>query len=401
MSMLQTQEAPAVPRPAAPRPAPSLLARLGAVAGPRAGDLARSLHELDAWVARDLRDFAAELGGLERGDSMVERCAHHLLDLDGKHVRPLCVVLASRVGSGFGDAARQLAVAVELVHSATLLHDDVVDLGDTRRGAPTSRVVYGNAASIFAGDWLLIEALRRIRRAGVAHVLDEMLAVIDEMILAESVQLENRGRINTALADYFHVVEGKTAALFRWAMLAGGRAGGLPDAACRALERYGHHLGVAFQAVDDLLDVDGDAAVTGKALFTDLREGKMTYPLIVALDRDAGLMPVLAECAALPPERALPDLAVKRVIESLVTTGALADCRALARRRANEAVEAIAGIPDGPGKQALVATGALADCRALARRRANEALEAIAGIPDGPGKQALVMVATMTAAREK
>jgi octaprenyl-diphosphate synthase len=354
MSMLQTHDTPALPRPAASRPAPSLLARLGAVAGARASDLADSLRELEAWVARDLRDFAAEIGALERGSSMVERTAHHLLDLDGKHVRPLCVVLASRVGSGFDDRARQLAVAVEMVHSATLLHDDVVDLGDTRRGAPTARVVYGNAASIFAGDWLLIEGLRRIRLAGVAHVLDEMLAVIDEMILAESVQLENRGRINTLLADYFHVVEGKTAALFRWAMLAGGRAGGLQADACRALERYGHHLGVAFQAVDDLLDVDGDAAVTGKALFTDLREGKMTYPLIVALDRDAGLLPVLAECAALPPERALPEAAVARVIESLVKTGALGDCRALARRRAGEAIEAIAGLPPGPGVQALV-----------------------------------------------
>ena len=363
MSMLQTHDSTSLPRPAAPRPAPSLLARLGAVVGPRASDLADHLRELEGWVARDLRDFAAELAGIERGASLVERTAHHLLDLDGKHVRPLCVVLAARVGRGFDDAARQLAVAVELVHSATLLHDDVVDLGDTRRGAPTARVVYGNAASVFAGDWLLIEALRRIRRARVANVLDEMLAVIDEMILAESVQLENRGRINTALADYFHVVEGKTAALFRWAMLAGARAGGLPDAACRALERYGHHLGVAFQAVDDLLDVDGDAAVTGKALFTDLREGKMTYPLIVALERDAGLMPVLAECAALPPERALPDLAVKRVIESLVTTGALADCRALARRRANEAIEAIAGLPDGPGKQALVMVASMTAAR--------------------------------------
>ena len=348
---------------AAERAAPSLLGRLSAVVGARALDLADRLRELEGWIARDLVEVEAELAQLVRGDSLVERSAHHLLDLGGKHVRPLCVALAARAGGGFSAAARQLAVAVEMVHSATLLHDDVVDLGETRRGSPTARLVYGNAASIFAGDWLLVEALRRIRTAAVPGLLDEMLAVIEEMILAESVQLESRGRINTALGDYFRVVEGKTAALFRWAMLAGGRAGGLPAESCRALERYGHHLGVAFQAVDDLLDVDGDAALTGKALFADLREGKMTYPLIVALERDPGLLPVLAECALLPPERALPPAAIDRVLAALVATDALADCRALARRHAGEAVRAIAPLADGPGKAALVAVADMTAAR--------------------------------------
>ena len=363
MPLLQTADsspAPAAGAASAPArtgaraPAPSLLGRLGQVVGPRAQDMADRLRELEAWVARDLVGFEEELATLQRGDSAVERSAHHLLDLGGKRVRPLCVVLAARAGDGFGAAARQLAVAVELVHSATLLHDDVVDLGDTRRGATTARVVYGNAASIFAGDWLLVEALRRIRLARVPGLLDAMLAVIEEMILAESVQLENRGQVNTELGDYFRVVEGKTASLFRWAMLAGASAGGLPPDTCAALERYGHHLGVAFQAVDDLLDIDGDAAVTGKALFTDLREGKMTYPLIRALERDAELLPVLAECAGLPPDEPLPDASIRRVLEALVATGALDDCRALARRHADEAARAVAILPAGPGKDALV-----------------------------------------------
>ncbi|HTE51593.1 MAG TPA: polyprenyl synthetase family protein [Kofleriaceae bacterium] len=351
MALVQT----AVPATANPRSNPSLLSRLGAVVGPRGAEaLADRLRDLEAWVAADLRGFEAELAGFERGTSLVQRSAHHLLDLDGKHVRPLCVLLAARAGSGFSDAARQLALAVELAHSATLLHDDVVDLGETRRGAPTARVVYGNAASIFAGDWLLIESLRRVRYAGVAGLLDRMLDVIEEMILAESIQLENRGVVNAALADYFRVVEGKTASLFRWAMRAGATAGGLPEAACDALERYGHHLGIAFQAVDDLLDVDGDRAVTGKALFTDLREGKMTYPLIVALERSPGLVPVVAECAALAPEEPLPPAVVERVLHALKTTGAVADCRALARRHAEEAAAALSAVPDGPGVAALV-----------------------------------------------
>src|SRR5215510_7000130 len=233
----------------------AVLDRLAHVSTARgAPSLGERLAILDRWVRADLAEFEAELAAIPRGARVVQAAAHHLLDLGGKHLRPLCVALASRFGAGFTPAARALAVAVELVHSATLLHDDVVDLAERRRGAPAACVVYGNAASIFAGDWLLVAALRRIAAAGVDGLLDHMLAVIDEMIVAESVQLERRGKLAGARDDYFAIVEGKTAALFRWAMIAGARAAGLPPAAEAALERYGLHLGVAFQAVDDELD---------------------------------------------------------------------------------------------------------------------------------------------------
>src|SRR5688572_17538955 len=212
--------------------------------------LGERLALLDRWVRDDLIDFEAELALVPRGARLVHAAAHHLLDLRGKHLRPLCVALASRFGAGFTPRARSLAVAVELVHGATLLHDDVVDVAERRRGQPTAAVVYGNAASIFAGDWLLVAALRRIAAAGVDGLLDRMLVVIDEMIAAESVQLERRGKLTGAREDYFTIVEGKTAALFRWAMIAGARAAGLGAAGEAALERFGLHLGVAFQAVD-------------------------------------------------------------------------------------------------------------------------------------------------------
>lgn len=316
--------------------------------------LATRLADLHRWVEDDLAGFERELDSVPRGATAIQRSAHHLLDLGGKHLRPMCVALAAKAGGGFDRRGRQLAVAVELVHSATLLHDDVVDLAEARRGAPASRLVYGNAASIFAGDWLLVQALKRIREAAVPGLLERMLDVIDEMILAESVQLENRGRINADAGDYFHVVEGKTAALFRWAMFAGARAGGLDDATCAALERYGLHLGVAFQAVDDLLDVDGDAEVTGKTLFADLREGKMTYPLILTVERDPSIRPLVEECAALSPEVALPAPSVRRILDALRATGALDDCRALARSRAGEAIAALSVLGAGPGRDALI-----------------------------------------------
>src|SRR5262249_7286012 len=161
-----------------------------------------------------------------------------------------------------------------------------VDVAELRRGKPAAAVVYGNAASIFAGDWLLVAALRRIAAAGVDGLLDKMLTVIDEMIVAESVQLERRGRADRDLRDgYFKIVAGKTAALCRWAMVAGARAGGLGRAQEKALEAFGLHLGVAFQAIDDELDFADSASATGKDPLADLREGKITYPMVVAIER--------------------------------------------------------------------------------------------------------------------
>ena len=233
----------------------------------------------------------------------------------------------------------------------------MVDLGETRRGAKAARIVYGNAASIFAGDWLLIEALRRVRSARVSGLLDFTLAIIEEMILAESLQLERRGDLHATVDEYFRVVEGKTAALFRWAMVAGGRAGELDNTSCDALEQYGLHLGVAFQAVDDCLDFGGDGAGTGKTLLTDLREGKITYPLILALQRDDSLAPLLEQAlfdSAGGGDTPLPETVERTVMAALERTGALADARQLAGERVTRAITCLDDLPDGPGKTALI-----------------------------------------------
>jgi octaprenyl-diphosphate synthase len=324
------------------------LDQLATISGARgATDLRERLANLGRWVKADLVEFEAELSVLPKGARVVQQAAHHLLDLRGKHLRPLCVALGSRFGDGFTARTRGLAVAVELVHTATLLHDDVVDLAERRRGQPAACVVYGNAASIFAGDWLLVAALRRIAACGYDGLLDKMLAVIDEMIMAESLQLERRGRVVADRAEYFRIVEGKTAALFRWAMIAGGRAAGL-DAACEvALEQYGLHLGVAFQAVDDELDF---ANGTGKDPLVDLREGKMTFPMVVALEREPSLQ---SRFAALLANEA-PDLSSLAAIANAVrATGALTATRALAEEHAQRAVAALDPLPAGSARDAL------------------------------------------------
>ena len=322
------------------------LSHVSAVRG--APSLAERLASLDRWVRSDLVEFERELEVIPRGGRMIHQAAHHLLDLRGKHLRPVCVALTSRFGEGFTPRARSLAVAVELVHSATLLHDDVVDLAERRRGQPTASVVYGNAASIFAGDWLLIAALRRIRESGVAGVLDRMLGVIDEMIAAESVQLERRGKIAGAREDYFAIVEGKTAALFRWAMIAGARAADLPASAEAALERYGLHLGVAFQAVDDELDFREG---TGKDALADLREGKITFPLVIALEREPSLrgrMEALLACDVVATDE------LGAIAAAVRNTGALVATRSLAEEHVQRALNVLDELPAAPARDALV-----------------------------------------------
>jgi octaprenyl-diphosphate synthase len=316
--------------------------------------LAARLLELRTWLADDLAEVERALHAAGVGDSLAQKAVRHLLDQDGKRLRPICVALAARAGAGFTPAARTYAVAVELVHNATLLHDDVVDVGDVRRGSAASRVIYGNAASIFGGDWLLIDALCRIQAAGHPEVLSRILEVIKEMVVAESLQLARRGVVRGSESDYFKIVEGKTASLFRWAMFAGAKAGGVEGAATSALEAYGLKLGVAFQLVDDLLDFSGDPATTGKSLLTDLREGKMTYPVILALQRDPSLEPMLERCASSDDLGVDPDLTA-RIVRTMTTTGVTEDCLALAGRLAQEAIKSLSELPPSRTRSALEA----------------------------------------------
>ena len=341
----------------------SVLNRLQAVcASNDAPDLGEALRALSAFMMEDLARVEADIAQVPQRDEVVGRSASQLLALKGKRLRPMCVALAAKVGTGFSPAAEALAAAVELVHSATLLHDDVVDLGEKRRGQPTARILYGNAASVFAGDWLLIEALRRVRRANVPGVLDDLLDIIDEMIQAEAIQLENRGRLVVERSTYFSIIEGKTASLFRWGLRSGARAGALSDAHAEALSQYGQNLGVAFQIVDDALDFMGDAAETGKNLFVDLREGKVTYPVLVGMERDPGLQAMLSEALA---GDGMPETEGRRILTALKKTEAIEASMTLAREYSRAASEAIVDLPDGPAKTALTL---VAD--ASARRRA-------------------------------
>jgi octaprenyl-diphosphate synthase len=318
------------------------------------GALATRLAELRPWLEGDLADVERALADVAAaGETVAEQSARHLLATRGKRLRPLCVALAARTGSGFGEGARQLAVSVELVHAATLLHDDVVDSGDLRRGLPTARVVYGNAASIFGGDWLLCEALCRIQASQVADVLPRMLGVIKEMVIAEALQLAAKGRVDARREEYLRIARGKTASLFSWAGYAGGRAGESSPEACEALASYGDKLGLAFQIVDDVLDVAGDPGDTGKSLLADVREGKMTYPLILAAEEDPALARSVA--ALVTDGGEIDATLLSQVARALLRSGAVEASLETAVQLSREAAACLEALPPSPARAALEA----------------------------------------------
>lgn len=331
-------------------PSSAVLTSLRSIADAQGlGDLAGRIADAGDLVRADMREVERTIDAMSPSRDAIHDSAVHLLGLGGKRLRPMCVALAARLGSGFSEASRELAVSVELVHTATLLHDDVVDVADARRSAPTARVLYGNAASIYAGDYLLIEALRRVTRVNLPDLLGKLLDVVESMIEGEALQLARRGKLDTDRETYFRIVEGKTAALFKWAMLAGGTAGGVTsDNRGANLEAFGVHLGMAFQLIDDLLDYDGEAARTGKLPFADLREGKATYPIIVASERDDSVRAALARVVSGESD---PD---QRLLERIRATGAFDTTRALALDHADRAARALDGFSDGRAKDALL-----------------------------------------------
>jgi len=223
---------------------------------------------------------------LSRADShveMVPELARYLIESGGKRLRPMLTVAAAQLfGKGSGTAVN-FAAAVEFMHNATLLHDDVVDESDMRRGKPAARMVWGNKASILVGDFLLGQAFMMMVETGDIGALGVLSSASAVMAEGEVFQLAKTGDLDTTAADYAEVIRAKTAVLFQAACEVGAMSGGADAAGREALARYGLELGNAFQLVDDVLDYGGQSGTLGKNTGDDLREGKMTLPVILAL----------------------------------------------------------------------------------------------------------------------
>ena len=246
--------------------------------------LANPIERLLDATAADMAKVNALI--LSRADShveMVPELARYLIDSGGKRLRPMLTVAAAQLFGGGSGSAINFAAAVEFMHNATLLHDDVVDESDMRRGKPAARMVWGNKASILVGDFLLGQAFMMMVETGDIGALGVLSAASAVMAEGEVFQLAKTGDLSTTPADYAEVIRAKTAVLFEAACEVGAMSGGADAAGRAALARYGLELGNAFQLVDDALDYGGQAGTLGKNTGDDLREGKMTLPVILAL----------------------------------------------------------------------------------------------------------------------
>jgi octaprenyl-diphosphate synthase len=259
------------------------IARVGMVAIDETRDASRSLVPILELVAEDMDAVNRII--LDRAVSEVElipRLAHHLIDSGGKRLRPMLTIAAAKLCGYTGRGHVRLAAAVEFMHTATLLHDDVVDESDLRRGKKTARLLWGNQASVLVGDFLLGQAFRMmvdVGSLGALAILSKAAAVIAE---GEVMQLAAAKDTATTEEDYLAIIGAKTAALFSAAAEVGAAIAGRPATEQAALEAYGEALGMAFQLIDDALDYSGDSARLGKSVGDDFREGKITLPVILA-----------------------------------------------------------------------------------------------------------------------
>ena len=318
-----------------------------------AGDTPLDLAAIQRLVRLDMSAVDALIRDRLASDVvLINQVAEYIIGAGGKRLRPMLLLLAARAPQARGTAARdadvhQLAAVIEFIHTATLLHDDVVDESDLRRGRRTANAVWGNAASVLVGDFLYSRSFQlmvELERPAVMRILADTTNQIAE---GEVLQLLHVRNPDTDEATYLRVIERKTAVLFAAATRLGALLAGADDASVEALHTYGLNLGFAFQIADDVLDYSSDAQTLGKNLGDDLAEGKATLPLIHAIQHSAA--PARARLRAAVEHGnadALPD-----VLAAIRATRGLE----YSRQRANEYAAAAESALDGLGDNAQVA----------------------------------------------
>jgi octaprenyl-diphosphate synthase len=315
------------------------------------------LAEVAALFADDLSWVEAELGRASQlGPAPSRDAARHLIERGGKRLRPLALLLSAACFGRIPPAARQLGVVAELVHSATLLHDDVIDDGTERRGAPASRVLWGNGVSVLGGDLLLVNALERTAEHA-PEIMPELVATLRRLVEGEIIQLRGRVELDVTEDTYERILRDKTASLFAWATRTGARLAGAEPKAVEALSSFGDELGVAFQLVDDVLDYTGEAS--GKTLYADLRQGKLTLPLVLAAKQDPELMQPLKRIFAGDQEP------VARLSQCVIESGACDAVRRRAREHTERAIAALDAVAMSPARSLLTSVASELAARAV------------------------------------
>lgn len=318
---------------------------------------AATANDLLACIESDLARVEERLLTETRSEiGAVRDISGHTLLSGGKRLRPAVAVLTSRaVGRRTpSDRDYTAAAAVELIHMATLMHDDVVDEAPERRGRPTANSVWGNGITVLTGDYLLAKSIQLLCRDDENLQLVRLFAdVTVGMAEGEVLQAAVSGKLETTLATYEDVIERKTARFIAGCAEAGGLLGGADSTEAAALRAYGHHLGMAFQIADDLLDFLGDPARTGKPLGTDLRDGRITLPLIHAMEQaSAAERATLSELLA--KGMALTDTEIQKITAALERLGGFERARSVATERAEKAVAELSRFPESIYKNALI-----------------------------------------------
>jgi len=287
--------------------------------------------------------------------AMIPDLSAYIVSAGGKRLRPMVTLAAAHAAGGANSGTHALSAAVEFIHTATLLHDDVVDESDLRRGKPAAKNVWSNSASILVGDFLFARAFTLMVRTGSLDILDILSTASTVIAEGEVRQLAAQGRLDLPTEEYLAIIEAKTAALFEAAARAGAFSVGNPEAA-QSLAAYGKNLGLAFQIVDDALDYGGTTAVIGKSVGDDFREGKVTLPVVIARRRGSDTDRDFWDRALNPATQDDADLA--RAIHLIRQTGAADATLSEAKAYIELAKTALKSLPPSPYRDAL---GDLAD----------------------------------------
>ncbi len=303
-------------------------------------------------MAQDLSAVAQVLSRRLTGPAQpIPRGVAHLLEGGGKRLRPALMCLVHRLFDADHPQLAEVAAVAEMIHAATLAHDDVIDEADQRRAAPTLRRVMGNHRAVLVGDYLFARCYGRLSDLGLHPLCAAMAITIGELVEGEMLQLERTGDLGFTVAEYEQLAAMKTGSLFGWSAYCGAWLAQQPEEICGAARDFARHVGVAFQVADDLLDT---RQTSGKDLHLDLLEGKMTLPVILALEEDPALahplMALMQPEAENPQERALH---LARLVRATSGQGVQAGCLALARQHQSRARALLADWPAGEAKNAL------------------------------------------------
>jgi octaprenyl-diphosphate synthase len=310
---------------------------------------AREVFEL---LREDLVAIEQELGrDAASSVSTITEIAEYLREGGGKRLRPSLVLLAAHMMGYAGQGAIRLGSVVEMVHTATLVHDDIIDGADTRRGRPSTNTTWGNEKCVLAGDWLYMQAFRVALEEQNLRILELLIGLTQQMVEGELLQIQKLGRAISE-AEYYDLIFRKTACLFSVSMKMGGLLAGATEKEEAKLANYGRAVGLAFQIVDDVLDLTATEEVLGKPVASDLREGKTTLPVIHAFDH--GTASDRRAIQRVLDDRSFENVSRQEIQEILVRNGSVEYAMAAADRYAAQSRQALKDFPESEYRRALL-----------------------------------------------